>query len=128
MSEHAIKGIDIHTYLIKDPARAIAFWRDTMGLQPTYVSDEQGAEFLLPDGSYFGIWKMDDGSWSEGVGLMLAVDDVPAAVEHYTAKGVKFAGHEETPVCWMAFAEDSEGNHFILHKRKDGSAGNAHLH
>jgi hypothetical protein len=25
---------------------------------------------------------------------------------------------EDTPVCWMAFAQDSEGNNFILHKRK----------
>jgi predicted enzyme related to lactoylglutathione lyase len=31
---------------------------------------------------------------------------------------VTFEGQDETPVCWMAFAQDSEGNRFILHKRK----------
>ena len=127
MSEHAIKGIDIHTYLVKEPARAIAFWRDTMGLEAAWLADE-GGEFLLPDGSYFGIWKLDDAPWSPGNGLMFAVDDVPAAAAHYAGKGVKISGQEETPVCWMAFAEDSEGNSFILHKRKDGSAGTDHNH
>jgi predicted enzyme related to lactoylglutathione lyase len=127
LSEHAIGGIDINTYLVKEPARAIAFWRDIMGLTPTWEG-EQGAEFELPDGSYFGIWKMDDGTWAQGNGVMFAVPDVAKAVEHYGGKGVKFVGQDETPVCWMAFAEDSEGNHFILHKRKDGSAGASHAH
>ncbi len=35
-----------------------------------------------------------------------------------------FAGHiEETPVCFMGFAEDSEGNHFVLHHRKSQTDG-----
>jgi predicted enzyme related to lactoylglutathione lyase len=127
MSEHALKGIDICTYLVKEPARAITFWRDTMGLTPTWAGD-QGAEFELPDGSYFGIWRMDDGSWTAGTGLMFAVDDVPKAVDYYSARGVKFAGQDESPVCFMAFGEDSEGNHFMLHKRKDGTAGASHAH
>lgn len=118
MSDVAIRGIDIHTYLVKEPARAIAFWRDTMGLRCTWQSDE-GAEFELPDGASFGLWKMDDGSWMPGNGIMFAVDDVRAAADAYRAKGVKIDGRvEETPVCHMAFAEDTEGNRFILHQRK----------
>ena len=114
-----ISGIDIHTYLVKDPARAIAFWRDTMGLKLTTQYDESGAEFELPDGSMFGLWKMDDGSWTAGSGIMFAVPDVAVAVTELKAKGVKILDHvEETPACTMAFGEDSEGNAFVLHKRK----------
>jgi predicted enzyme related to lactoylglutathione lyase len=113
-----ISGIDIHTYLVKDPARAIAFWRDTMGLRTIWESAD-GAEFELPDGSTFGLWRMDDGSWEKGSGIMFAVPDVAQAAAALRAKGVAVMEHvEETPVCWMAFAEDSEGNAFILHKRK----------
>ena len=127
MSDHPIRGIDINTYLVKDPPRAIKFYKDTLGLKCTWEMD-QGAEFELPDGSYFGLWKMDDGSWHPGNGVMFSVADVPKAMEYYKSKGVTFQGSEETPVCHMAFAEDSEGNHFILHCRKDGTAGALHAH
>jgi predicted enzyme related to lactoylglutathione lyase len=117
MSSVAIDGIDVHTYLVKDPARALAFWRDTMGLKCTW-SMERGAEFELPDGSSFGIWLLDDGDWVQGTGIMFAVSDFEAAVEYYRSRGVSIDSTEENPTCFMAFAEDSEGNHFILHKRK----------
>ena len=80
-----ISGIDIHTYLVKDPARAIAFWRDTMGLAATWES-ERGAEFELPDGATFGIWQMDDESWQPGNGIMFAVPDVREAAQEYRKK------------------------------------------
>jgi len=121
MSEHPIKGIDVHTFAVKDAARATAFWRDVMGLTPAQTS-ERGAEFALPDGSYFELWQPEDGDLSHG--LMFAVDDLSQAVAYYRSKGVNIVGEQETPVCRMAFAADSEGNHFVLHQRKDGTAGN----
>ncbi len=54
MGDIAISGIDVHTYFVKEPARAIAFWRDTMGLKTT-IEMEQGAEFELGDGATFGL-------------------------------------------------------------------------
>ncbi len=62
---------------------------------------------------------MDDGSWSPGSGIMFAVPDAKAAVAQFRAKGVKIEGDVmEMHTCNMAFAEDSEGNTFILHERK----------
>ena len=121
MNDHPIKGIDIHWYSVIDAARATAFWRDTLGLNATWTG-AQGAVFLLPDGSWFGIWQ--DEHWTKSHGLMLAVDDVAAAVAYYSAKGVLFGALGETPSCFNATAHDSEGNEFILHHSKDGSAGN----
>jgi predicted enzyme related to lactoylglutathione lyase len=115
----SISGIDIHTYLVRDADRAIAFWRDTMGLKLTWEMQGMGAEFELADGSSFGVWKLDDGTWMAGNGIMFAVSDVAIAVAELKAKGVNVLEHiEETPACTMAFAEDTEGNRFVLHKRK----------
>ncbi len=122
MADTTITGIDISTYTIKDFDRAMTFWRDTMGLTPTHVWEGMGAEFVFGDDSTFGIWKMDGGS--PGSGIMFRVADVAAAVDELRAKGVQFEGGgdegyvDETPVCFMAFGKDTEGNSFILHQRK----------
>ncbi len=117
----AIKGIDIATYLVRDGERAKAFYRDVLGLTVTSDYGPQGAEFELADGSTFGIWQMDDGSFEPSRGIMVAVDDLTSSVEKFKAQGVAFeqdGAIEETPVCFMAFAQDTEGNRFILHQRK----------
>jgi len=49
---------------------------------------------------------------------MFAVDDAKAAVEHYRAKGLQLSDVTESPVCFMAFGEDPEGNGIIIHQRK----------
>jgi predicted enzyme related to lactoylglutathione lyase len=115
-----VTGIDVHTYLVKDPQRATAFYRDTIGLPLTWES-EQGAEFQLSDGSTFGIWKMDDGTWHLGSGVMFAVPNLVEAERHYRARGVKFLDDEivDTGNCYMLACQDSEGNFFLLHQRKD---------
>ncbi|MDQ2662799.1 MAG: VOC family protein [Candidatus Eremiobacteraeota bacterium] len=115
-----ISGIDITAYLVKDANRAIAFYRDTLGMTPSSVTEGKGAEFTFGDAT-FGIWQMDDDSWSAGSGVMFAVSDLKAAVDLYKSRGVKFQGDghiEDMPHCAMAFGEDSEGNHFILHQHK----------
>jgi len=117
----AILGVDTTAYLVKDVERAKKFYRDLMGLKLTSEFGGQGAEFVMPDNTAFSLWKMDDGSWSPGNGVMFSVDDFEAAVDQYRKAGVKIAPHtEDTPVCKMAFAEDSEGNTFIIHYRKNG--------
>jgi predicted enzyme related to lactoylglutathione lyase len=114
----AIKGIDVHAYLVKDPARATAFYRDTLGL-PASVEMPQGAEFELADGATFGIWQMQDGSWHPSAGVMFAVDDLHQAAEYYRQRGVKFLdGPIDTGSCFMAVCEDTEGNTFLLHQRR----------
>jgi len=116
-----IVGIDTTAYLVKDVERAKKFYRDTLGLPLTNEFGDQGAEFVLSDNTTFSLWKMDDGSWTQGNGVMFAVDDFEKAVEQFRNAGVQIAPHvEDTPVCKMGFAEDSEGNTFIIHFRKNG--------
>jgi catechol 2,3-dioxygenase-like lactoylglutathione lyase family enzyme len=112
-----ITGIDIAGYLVEDPAKAIAFYRDVLGMQPTAVDPEgRGAEFTLADGSTFGVWR-EPGAKTGGF-VMLAVDDIAAAVPQYRAKGLTVSDVDETPVCFMAFTQDNAGNGLIIHQRK----------
>lgn len=117
---HNIRGIDITTYGVKDAERAKAFYRDVMGLRPTWEA-ESGAEYTLADGATFGIWQ-GEGPWEPSHGVMFAVDDAKGAADHYRARGARIEAEIfESPVCFMAFGEDSEGNRFILHQRKSGA-------
>jgi len=114
-----VTGIDIHAYLVKDAKRATNFYKDVLGLAPSWEGD-QGAEFELGDGSTFGVWKMSDGSWHPSAGVFFAVPDIKEAVAQLRLKGVKFSDPEifESEVCHMIGAEDTEGNSFMLHQRK----------
>jgi len=116
-SKTVITGIDIAAYLVKDPQRAIEFYRDVLGMTPTEIDSEgRGAEFTLADGSTFGVWKPEDGA--TGGAIMFSVDDAKAAVEHYRSRGVQLSDTMESPVCHMAFGTDPEGNAIIIHQRK----------
>ena len=112
-------GIDIHCYLVKDVPRAIAFYKDMLGLTPT-EEEEQGAEFELPDGSTFGVWKENDAPWYPSAGVFFAVPDIKEAHAQLKSRGVKFEHDEpfESRVCHMIAAYDSEGNTFVIHQRK----------
>lgn len=112
-----IKGIDIAAYLVRDPKAQITFYRDVLGMKPTEIDDQgRGAEFTLADGSTFGVWKPEGGE--TGGAIMFAVDDAKAAVEHYRARGLQLSDIMESPVCFMAFGADPEGNSIIIHQRK----------
>ncbi|HEV3196216.1 MAG: VOC family protein [Candidatus Cybelea sp.] len=112
-----ITGIDLTAYLVRDPDRAVAFYRDVLGMTPTAIDDQgRGAEFTLPDGSTFGVWKPDDAA--TGGAIMFAVEDARAAVEYYRARGLGLSDVMESPVCFMAFGADPEGNAIIIHQRK----------
>jgi predicted enzyme related to lactoylglutathione lyase len=112
-----IKGIDLSAYLVRDPDRAVAFYRDVLGMTPTAIDDSgRGAEFTLADGSTFGVWKPDGDE--RGGAIMFAVDDAQAAVAAYRARGLEVSDVMESPVCFMAFGKDPEGNGLIIHQRK----------
>ena len=112
-----VKGIDLCGYLVNDPAAAIAFYRDRLGLEPTAVDPEgRGAEFTLADGSTFGVWREPGASL--GGFVMFAVENAKTAVGDLRARGLEVSDVDETPACFMAFAKDPEGNGIIIHQRK----------
>lgn len=116
-----ITGMDLSGFMVKDGPRAIAFYRDVLGLEPAVLYPEgRGAEFELPDGTTFGLWG-GGGSvmpFQPSNGILFAVDDFDAAVASLEARGIPIVMQRETAVCFMAFINDTEGNLVVLHKRK----------
>jgi|SRR5579884_869171 len=123
----APRGIDAVYYMIKDVARARRFYEEGLGFEPSFVAetgDWLGAEYELPTGQTFGIGKTEQAPWTPSGGMMLSVDDVRDAAARVSENGGQVVmGPMETPVCFMAWCTDTEGNTFSLHHRKDGSVG-----
>jgi predicted enzyme related to lactoylglutathione lyase len=123
----APRGLDAVYYMVKDLARARRFYEEGLGFQPTSVSDSgewQGVEYELATGQAFGLGKSDSTPWRECGGVLIAVDNV----EEHTKRVSEFGGKvhmapSESPVCFMSWCEDTEGNTFALHHRKDGTVG-----
>jgi predicted enzyme related to lactoylglutathione lyase len=120
-SQFKVTGLDLSGYMVKDAPRAIGFYRDVLGLEPTMVyPEDRGAEYELPDGTTFGLWGGGGRvmPFQPSNGILFAVDDLGAAVAAVKARGIPVLMEHETPVCSMAMISDTEGNMLTLHKRK----------
>lgn len=116
-----ITGLDLSGYMVVDGTRAIAFYRDVLGLEPTRIyPDNRGAEYDLPDGTTFGLWGGGGKvmPFQPSNGILFAVDDLDGAVASIEARGIPILMRNETPNCYMAMIHDTEGNCVFLHKRK----------
>ncbi len=113
----SINGIDLAGYLVADPEAALAYYRDVLGLTPSWSDEEgRGSEFDLPDGTTFGVWRTPE--VQQGGFVMFAVSDVRAKLAELRSRGVTFSEIMDTPNCAMAFGPDPEGNAVIIHQRK----------
>jgi predicted enzyme related to lactoylglutathione lyase len=122
------RGIDAVYYLVQDMARGRRFYEEFLGFVPTHVAGGEGgwegAEYEMPTGQTFGIGKSAQAPWRPSGGMMLSVHDVGEAAKRVAEGGGKVVmGPVDTAVCFMAWCEDTEGNTFSLHHRKDGSVG-----
>jgi predicted enzyme related to lactoylglutathione lyase len=116
-----VTGMDLSGYMVKDAPRAIAFYREVLGLEPVLVyPEDRGAEYELPDGTTFGLWGGGGKvmPFQPSNGILFAVDDLDAAVGALKARGIPIVMEQETPNCFMAMITDTEGNCIFLHKRK----------
>jgi len=116
----SVTGMDLSGYMVKDAPRAIAFYRDVLGLEPTMVfPEDNGAEYELSDGTTFGLWNgRDMMPFQPSNGILFAIDDLDAARSAVKARNIPIVMEHEGPVCNMLMIQDTEGNSVILHKRK----------
>ena len=120
-----IRGVDLVMFLVSDLARAVAFYRDVLGLRCEVESAEgQWAEFdcgnvtLSLKGSGLAAGAKGGGR------LALAVDDVAKAHEELLRRGVRMEGPPvDFGVCRALQVLDPDGNVVILHQRADGTCG-----
>ncbi len=115
-----VTGIDMTGYMVQDAKRAIGFYRNVLGVEPTMLyPNDMGAEFEFADGTTFGLWHGGDTMpFRPSAGVMFAVDDLDAAVRNAKEHGASIMMEHESPICFMAMGEDTEGNQIVLHKRK----------
>jgi catechol 2,3-dioxygenase-like lactoylglutathione lyase family enzyme len=112
-----VAGVDFVTIPTRDMDRAVAFYRDVLGLpQSEYTDGEVEATNVT-----LSFWNPE----KEGIefqpntaGFAIRVADVAEARQELEAKGVEFIGETyDSTVCHMGFFKDPDGNVVILHNR-----------
>ena len=113
-----VEQVDFVAIPARDMERAIAFYRDVIGLpQSAYVENEFEAGNVT-----LMIWAPEAQGHefrNNGQGdVALRVPDVAAARAELEAKGIEFVGEIlGTGVCHMSFFADPDGNSLMLHRR-----------
>ncbi|MDQ2992782.1 MAG: VOC family protein [Candidatus Eremiobacteraeota bacterium] len=105
-------------YPVADMARAISFYRDTLGLQPDGLALDYWAEFNV-GGTTFGVGNFEQvGTPGTGQSLALEVEDMEATRKELSAKGFETNEPHETPICFISGVKDPDGNSVLLHQAK----------
>ena len=111
-----VERVDFINVPTQDTARALAWYRDVLGLP----ADPNNPEELTAGQVTITFWEPE----SEGLefkpdvgGFAVRVGDVEAAKAELEARGVEFVGAGDTGVCNMAVCLDPDGNAVILHRR-----------
>ena len=111
-----VEQVDFVSVPTRDYKRAIAWYRDVLGLPESEYSE---GEIETPNLT-LSFWKPEDQGEAfvpNESGIALRVADVAAAVEEVRAAGVEVMGIDDTGVCHMGFVKDPDGNVVILHRR-----------
>ena len=111
-----VEQVDFITVPTRDVSRAVAFYRDVLGLPE---SEYTPAEVETPNVT-LSVWnpEADGEEFVPSVGgFALRVADVAAAVEEVRSAGAEVIGIDDTGVCHMGFVKDLDGNTVILHRR-----------
>lgn len=114
-----VKDMAFVAYSVRDVPKAIAFYRDVIGLVPGASFGDHWAEFDVGS-TTFGIGNGEPLGITPGSSFAATfeVDDVAAERERLLKAGVPITEIHESPVCFSAFVTDPEGNRFGIHQRK----------
>ena len=108
---------------IRDVARAERFYGETLGLPHVFTFGDLA--FFDADGTRLYLHRKDAADWKPGSTLYFLVDDIHAAQESLTERGVRFTGAPHVIYTddatgteeWMTFFDDGEGNTHALMSR-----------
>ncbi len=105
-------------YPVTDMERAVAFYRDGLGLQKRGIETTFWVEFELA-GATFGIGNFEQvGVPGSAQSLALEVPDLAALRATLGERGIETSEPFETQVCWISGAKDPDGNRIWLHQSK----------
>ena len=111
-----IEQVDFVSVPARDVARAVAWYRDVLGLPESEFSE---GEVETPNLtlSFWNPEEQGEPFVPNENGIALHVADVHTAVEEARQAGAEVMGIEDSGVCHMGFVKDPEGNVLILHRR-----------
>jgi predicted enzyme related to lactoylglutathione lyase len=114
-----IKDFAFVAYSVNDVPKAVAFYRDVVGLKPGQSFGDHWAEFDLGT-SAFGVGNGTALGMIPGTSHSAAfeVDDLAGDRARLIASGVEVTDINEFPGCFTCFVTDPDGNRFALHQRK----------
>ena len=115
-----VERTDFISVPVTDMERAVAFYRDTLGLEQ--VSEQGFPEFQLGENVSVYLLNMEQVGSSftapHTAHTALRVPDVAKARAELESRGLEFEGDIlDTGVCHMAFFKDPDGNQWMLHRR-----------
>jgi catechol 2,3-dioxygenase-like lactoylglutathione lyase family enzyme len=111
-----VEQVDFVSVPTRDSARAVAWYRDVLGLPASEFSE---GEIETPNVT-FSFWNPEEQGEQfvpNENGIALRVADVAAAVEEFRDAGGEVMGIQDSGVCHMGFVKDPDGNVLILHRR-----------
>jgi predicted enzyme related to lactoylglutathione lyase len=111
-------GVDAVYFSVQDVSRASAFYKALLAVSETTWENEHGAEWVLADGTAFGVGRLPDGHRPSGT-VLFTVDDIEASCGTVTANGGSLVGElRELPSCAQQWCTDPDGNAIVLHRRR----------
>ncbi len=120
MASALFKEVNLLTLHVDNFPKAIAFYRDTLGLEVETLDETNGwAEFKMANGVNIGIHKDDcapDGRRTGGTtGFFIGTSDAAKSEAELRARGVTVTqGATVLPFGTMVAFEDPDGNEFAL--------------
>ena len=111
-----VEGIDFVSIPTRDSERAVAWYRDVLGLEISEYSHDEvetpnlTLSFWLPE-------EQGEPFVANENGVAFRVPDVHAAVKEVREAGGDVIGIQDSGVCHMGFVKDPDGNVVILHRR-----------
>jgi predicted enzyme related to lactoylglutathione lyase len=114
----AVNGIAFTMYPVSDMPRAVAFYRDVLGLTPGAIASDFWTEFEIGGGT-FGVGTFEQvGKPGTAQSLALEVGDMGAFRKKLSESGIDTTEPHETPVCFISTLKDPDGNGVVLHAAK----------
>ncbi len=118
MEHMAVTGIAFTMYPVTDLERAVAFYRDTLGLQKSGLASDFWVEFEVA-GATFGIGNFEQvGPPGSAQSLALETPNLSEFREALAQRGVESSLPFETSFCWISEVKDPDGNRIWLHQAK----------
>jgi predicted enzyme related to lactoylglutathione lyase len=114
----AATSIAFTMYPTSDLQRAVAFYRDVLGLTPGSLMTDFWAEFEIGDGT-FGLGSFEQaGTPGTAQSLAINVDDMAAFRAALRERGYESNEPFETQICYISMVRDPDGNQVWLHQSK----------